>query len=104
MLRPGQKADLSEAEALIEGCRFEALIADKGFDSNDFIKQVESLEMVVVIPPRKTESSSERSTAPPTQIATRSNGSLAGSRTRYEKTDRNYSCFLYFASIVTWLL
>ena len=50
LLRPGQKADISEAETLFEGYRFGALIADKGFESTDFIRQVESLETVVVIP------------------------------------------------------
>lgn len=50
LIRPGQKADIDKAEALIEGYRFGALIADKGLDSKDFIRQVETLEAVFEIP------------------------------------------------------
>jgi transposase len=110
LLRPGQKADISEAEALIEGYRFGALIADKGFDSNDFIGQVESLEAVVVIPPRKNrhvQREINRNLYADRNKIERFFGRIKHYRriaTRYEKTARNYSAFLYLASIMTWLL
>ena len=110
LLRPGQKADISEAEALIEGYRFGALIADKGFDSNDFIEQVESLEAVVVIPPRKNrlvQREIDRNLYADRNKIERFFGRIKHYRritTRYEKTARNYRGFLYLASIMTWLL
>ena len=54
ILRPGQRADIIEAEALAESYPFEALIADKGFDSTDFVAWVEAREAEAVIPSRKT--------------------------------------------------
>ena len=36
-LTPGQAADITEAEALLEGHDFEAAIGDKGFDSKKLI-------------------------------------------------------------------
>jgi transposase len=110
LLRPGQKADISEAEALIEGYRFGALIADKGFDSNDFIEQVESLEAVVVIPPRKNrlvQRDIDRNLYADRNKIERFFGRIKHYRriaTRYEKTARNYRSFLHLASIITWLL
>jgi putative transposase len=100
LLRPGQKADISEAEALIEGYRFGALIADKGFDSNDFIEQVESLEAVVVIPPRKNrlvQRDIDRNLYADRNKIERFFGRIKHYRriaTRYEKTARSYMNFL----------
>lgn len=73
------KRRLSSKAIEIEGYRFGALIADKGLDSNDFIEWVESLEAVVVIPPRKTDSSSGTSIATCMQTEIRSSGSSVGS-------------------------
>ena len=52
--RLGQRADILEVEALAEPCVFEALIADKGFDSTDFVDWIAAREAEVVIPSRKT--------------------------------------------------
>jgi putative transposase len=110
LLRPGQKAAISEAEALIEGYRFGALIADKGFDSNDLIEQVESLEAVVVILPRKNrlvQRDIDRNLYADRNTIELSFGRIKQYRriaTRYEKTARNYRSFLHLASIMTWLL
>jgi transposase len=110
LLRPGQQADISGAEALIEGYQFGALIADKGFDSNNFIRQVESLEALVVIPPRSNrlvQRPVDRNLYADRNKIERFFGRIKHYRriaTRYEKTARNYKSFLYLASIMTWLL
>jgi len=110
LLRPGQKADIDEAEALIGGYRFGALIADKGLDSNDFIRQVESLEAFVVIPPRKNrlvQREINRNLYADRNKIERFFGRIKHYRriaTRYEKTARNYNGLLHLASIMTWLL
>src|SRR5262249_20021876 len=51
-LTPGQSADITEAEALLEGHEFEAAIGDKGFDSKKFIDYIENRGAQAVIPPR----------------------------------------------------
>lgn len=110
LLRPGQSADISEAEALIENYRFGALIADKGFDSSDFIDRVEALEASVVIPSRKnrlTGREIDHNLYADRNKIERFFGRIKHYRriaTRYEKTACNYIGFLYLASIMTWLL
>ena len=49
----GTVADSSQAFALIEGIAAEHLLADKGYDSNDFVKAVLERGMNPVIPPRR---------------------------------------------------
>jgi len=53
ILTPGQRADVTQAEALLTGFKPEAVIADKGFDSDDFIAYIEALDAKAVIPPKK---------------------------------------------------
>lgn len=52
ILRPGQRADIIEAEALAEPYLFEALITDKGFDSRDSPDRTAAEDAEVVIPSR----------------------------------------------------
>ena len=41
-LTPGQQHDITQAEALISGYRSEYVIADKGYDAQDFIDHLAS--------------------------------------------------------------
>ena len=53
ILTAGQRHDITQAEALILDLDFERLIADKGYDADDFIKLIiEEYEAEAVIPPR----------------------------------------------------
>jgi len=146
-LRPGQRADIVEAEALLqpylvahqheppphepsrhepsrhepsrhEPSRHEpsrhgtagAVIADKGFDSADFVAWIEAHEAEVVIPSRRTNTVQRRIDT--NLYADRNKierffGRIKHYRRiapRYEKTSRNYLAFLHVASIVTLLL
>jgi len=47
------QADCSQAAALIEGLQAQHLMADKGYDSDAIVQQVQQQGMSVVIPPRK---------------------------------------------------
>ena len=49
----GTRADCKEASALINGTVAEALLADRGYDSNALINQALAQGMEVVIPPKK---------------------------------------------------
>ena len=48
----GQAADISQGGALIEGLSTDAVIADKGYDSDALVSKVESIRPEAVIPPR----------------------------------------------------
>ena len=53
ILTAGQRNDITQAQALIVDLDFKRLIADKGYDADDFIKLIiEQYEAEVVIPPR----------------------------------------------------
>ena len=42
VLTPGQTADVTQAETLIEGAPFEVVIADRGYDSQAVVDAVET--------------------------------------------------------------
>ena len=49
----GTRADCKEASALIDGLCASALLADRGYDSNEIIEQAIKQGMEAVIPPKK---------------------------------------------------
>ena len=51
-LTPGQQHDITQAETLLTGYRSEYVIADKGYDAQDFVDHLAEEGMVAVIPPR----------------------------------------------------
>jgi hypothetical protein len=53
LITKGTRADCKEAIHLIEGITAEALLADRGYDTNEMIAYAASAGMEVVIPPKK---------------------------------------------------
>jgi transposase len=53
VLTGGQRHDITQAIPLISGLESTYVIADKGYDSNAFIEQIESQNAIPVIPPKK---------------------------------------------------
>ena len=53
ILTGGQAADCTQAIALLENKAYEALLADKGYDSNVIVEHVEANGASAVIPPKK---------------------------------------------------
>ena len=51
-LTPGQAADITQAEPLLEGLEPEALLADKGYDSDALVAGLEERGIAPVIPPK----------------------------------------------------
>ena len=51
-LTPGQRHDITQAPYLIEGFESCNIIADKGYDSKQFIEQIDKQQCTPVIPPR----------------------------------------------------
>ena len=51
-LTGGQHHDITQAEALIEGIKNAAVLGDKGYDADAFIKKIQQQNCIPVIPPR----------------------------------------------------
>ncbi len=51
-MTPGQASEYGQAEALIDSFDADYVLADKGYDSDDFIRKIESQGAVAVVPPR----------------------------------------------------
>ena len=52
VLLPGQRHDVIGVEPLLEGVEFEALIADRAYDSNALRDELQARRATAVIPPR----------------------------------------------------
>lgn len=48
----GQVADVTQGQALVSGIKAEHVIADKGYDSSELVKAIETGGAQAVIPPR----------------------------------------------------
>ena len=55
LLTAGQRHDISQADALIDGCNSEFVIGDKGYDSETFRQKIADQGAEPVIPPRKNK-------------------------------------------------
>jgi transposase len=53
LLTPGQTADITHADALLEGVECEVVIADKAFDKQELVDAIETGGAEAVIPSRK---------------------------------------------------
>jgi len=62
ILTPGQRHDITQAEALIEDVKDTVVIADKGYDSNALIESITEKKSIAVIPPKKTAKPKENMT------------------------------------------
>lgn len=108
-LSPGQAADITHAETLLGDHRPEAVLGDKGYDSDAFAQAVADRGAEVVIPPRSNRVApreydevvyKERNKVERCINRLKQFRRVA---TRYEKTARNFLGMLYFAAISLWL-
>jgi transposase len=106
---PGQDADITHAEALLGDHEPEAVLGDKGYDSDAFVETVESRGAQAVIPPRKNRVAprdydqvvyKERNKVERCVNALKQCRRVA---TRYEKTARNFLGMVLLAAITIWL-
>jgi transposase len=109
ILTPGQRHDITQGPALIEGWRADYVIADKGYDSDEFRALIEALGAIPVIPARAGR------TAPPDydqhlyqerHLVECFINKIKWFRrifTRYDKLDTRYLGFLCFAAALIWL-
>ena len=110
LLTPGQRSDFTQAGALISGTEPDAVIADKGYDADWLIREIDLLGAEVVIPSKRHRL--EQRDIDLNLYADRNKIERLFNRlkhyrrvaTRYEKTARNYLAFIHVAATMTLLL
>ncbi len=109
ILTGGQRHDISQAEALLQGLAFLRAIADKGYDSDDFLEFIAQLEAEAVIPPRSNrveQREYDKHLYKERHLVECFINKIKWYRrvfTRYEKLASRYLAFVHFASTLVWL-
>jgi transposase len=109
LLTPGQAADVTQAEALIEGVPIEVVIGDKGYDSRAVVEAIKARGAEAVIPSqknRKEQRAYDQDRYKDRNLVERFWFKLKQYRrvaTRYEKTACNFLGFILVASIMVLL-
>jgi transposase len=110
ILTGGQEADIKQGKALIEGHDADAVIADKGYDGDDFVEAIVATGAEAVIPPKKNrifQREYDEVLYKERNLAERFINRIKQYRrvaTRYEKTARNFLGFVHVAAIMILLL
>ena len=108
-LTAGQASDVGQAETLLAAHAPEAVIADKGYDSNSFVAVVEGRGAEAVIPPRKNRTEPRNFDAHQYRERNLVERFWAQAKqfrrvaTRYEKKAANYLAFVWFAALAVVL-
>ncbi|MCB2264062.1 MAG: IS5 family transposase, partial [Candidatus Thiosymbion ectosymbiont of Robbea hypermnestra] len=109
LLTGGQAAQCQQAEALIAGLAATYVLADKGYDSDQFIAAIEDQGAEPVIPPKKNRTVQrpyDKVIYQERNLVERLFQKLKSFRriaTRYERLARNYLAMLHLASAMIWL-
>jgi transposase len=109
ILTPGQDHDVTQGPALIANSDAKKKIADKAYDSDRFIEEIESTGAEAVIPPRSNrnqERSYDKEAYKERNVVERFINAIKQCRrvaTRYEKTARNFLAIVQLASIFVLL-
>lgn len=110
LLSEAQRADIKLADELIQDIQTDAVIADKGYDCNEFINTIKERGAEVVIPSRKNQKQQreidenlykDRNKVERWFNRIKQNRRVA---TRYEKTARNYLAVVQIAVSLILLL
>ena len=109
LLTPGQASEYGQAKVLIDGFTPEAVLADKGYDSDAFIEAIRRSGAEAVIPSRRNRLQPrplDRHLYKARNLVERFFQKLKQFRriaTRYERLARNYQSMLSLVSVVIWL-
>lgn len=110
ILSGGNVADITQGPALIASLPSEAVVADKGYDSNAFVETITSAGAAAVIPPRSnrpTPRAFDRERYKARHLVERFFNRLKQFRrlaTRYDKLAHRFNAFLDMACAYIWLL
>jgi transposase len=108
-LTPGQAADVTEAEPLLEGVEAKAVAADKAYDSQALIDVITARGAQAVIPPRANRTQSrhfDRHIYKARNLVERCFCRIKHFRriaTRYDKLDRRFEAFIAIVAAWIWL-
>ncbi len=109
LLTAGQASEYGQASALVGGFDAAYVLADKGYDSDKFIEELEKAGATAVIPPRKNRKEQreyDQELYKERNLVERFFQKLKHFRriaTRYERLKRNYQAMLFLVSSVIWL-
>lgn len=108
-LTAGNCNDCTQAQTLLEGQAAQAVIADKGYDSNQIRTYIEKANMKAVIPSRRHRKESiahdkklykERNRIERLFARLKQNRRIA---TRFDRNDSHYMAFVFLASSFLWI-
>lgn len=109
LLTAGQACEYGQANALIDGFNADYIVADKGYDSNDFVDVINASGAPAVIPPRCNRNQPReyhRKIYKDRNLVEWFFQKIKNFRriaTRYERLARNYLAMLQLAATVIWL-
>jgi len=109
ILTAGQASDYTQALALLENMKAEAVLADKGYDADYVVEAVGNMGAIVVIPPKSNRKILREYDAilyKERNHIERMFNKLKHFRriaTRYDKTALSFMAFLNLAAIYLWL-
>lgn len=109
LLTGGQKADCQSATALLQGQSAQAVIADKGYDTNEIRGFIRARKMKAVIPAkctRRHQYRHDKKLYGERNRIERCFGKLKMHRriaTRFDRNDSHFLGFLYLACSLFWL-
>lgn len=109
ILTPGQTADITQAEALIEGETAGHVIADKAFDSTAFRKTIAAIGAEAVIPSlstRKHQPGYDKALYKHRNRIERCFNKLKHFRrfsTRFDRLATHFLAFIHLASSMIWM-
>ena len=109
ILTGGQQHDITQAEELIAGYAGEHVLADKGYDAQEFRQHILELGMIPVIPPRsnrKAPADYDRHLYRERHLVECFINKIKHYRrifSRFEKLDTRYLGFLHFTAALIWL-
>ena len=108
ILTPGQRNEITQAEELLQNVRNTMVIADKGYDSNTLILNLEKQKCVTVIPPkknRKVQREYDKHIYKERHLIECFFGKIKHFRrifARFDKTASVFLSFLHFAGALIW--
>lgn len=109
ILTPGQDSEFGQSNALIEGFDAEYVLGDKGYDSNDFVAEIEKSGAQPVVPPKKNrikQREYDRDIYKERNLIERLFQKLKRFRriaTRFERRAKHFLSMLFIASSLIWL-
>lgn len=109
LLSKGNESDIAYGPALIEGIPAHVIIADKGYDSDSFIKIITEMLATAVIPPRSNRTVQreyDKHQYKDRNLVERFFQKIKNFRriaTRYEKLDSSFAAMLFITSVYIWL-